>query len=69
MTTYMSALQEGQKVESRLLVSHLPLTLTSFEINFGVMVKKIPGMTAVIPGIFFTITPKLISNDVKVSGR
>ena len=46
MTTYMSALQEGQKVESRLLVSHLPLTLTSFEINFGVMVKKIPGMTA-----------------------
>ena len=40
MTTYMSAVHDGAKVESRLLVSHIPLTLTSFVINFGVMVKK-----------------------------
>jgi len=45
MTTYMSAFHEGAKVESRLLVSHLPLTFTSFIINFGVMVKKFPGMS------------------------
>ena len=45
MTTYMSALHEGAKVESRLLVSHLPLTFTSFIINFGVMVKKFPEMS------------------------
>ena len=29
----------------QLLVSHVPLTLTSFMINFGVMVKKAPGMS------------------------
>jgi len=45
MTTFMSAIQEGQKVESRLAVTHLPLTMTSFQINFGTMVKKIPGMS------------------------
>jgi 3-ketosteroid 9alpha-monooxygenase subunit A len=45
MTTYMSAVYDGAKVESRLLVSHIPLTLTSFMINFGVMVKKAPGMS------------------------
>ena len=45
MTTYMSAVHDGAKVESRLLVSHLPLTFTSFQINFGVMVKKVPGMS------------------------
>jgi len=45
MTTYMSAVYDGAKVESRLLVSHVPLTLTSFMINFGVMVKKAPGMS------------------------
>jgi len=45
MTTYMSAVYDGMKVESRLLVSHIPLTLTSFMINFGVMVKKAPGMS------------------------
>lgn len=45
MTTYMSAIHDGAKVESRLLVSHIPLTLTSFAINFGVMVKKVPGMS------------------------
>jgi 3-ketosteroid 9alpha-monooxygenase subunit A len=46
MTTYMSAVHDGAKVESRLLVSHIPLTITSFIINFGVMVKKVPGMSA-----------------------
>ena len=45
MTTYNSALPDGNTVESRLLVSHLPLTRTSFQINFGVMVKKVPGMS------------------------
>jgi 3-ketosteroid 9alpha-monooxygenase subunit A len=45
MTTYMSAVQDGNTVESRLLVSHLPLTMTSFQINFGVMVKKVSGMS------------------------
>ena len=45
MTTYMSAVYDGAKVESRLLVSHIPLTLTSFMINFGVMVKKASGMS------------------------
>ena len=45
MTTYMSAIQDGHKVESRVFVSDFTVTLTSFQINFGCMVKKVPGMS------------------------
>ena len=44
MTTYMSAIQEDIKKESRLLVSHVPINMTNFMINFGCMVKKDPNL-------------------------
>ncbi len=45
MTTYMTGQIEGQDVESRLLVTHVPITTESFDLRFGVAVKKIPGLS------------------------
>jgi 3-ketosteroid 9alpha-monooxygenase subunit A len=43
--THMVAEQGGQVIESILLNTHVPRDLNSFHQCFGVMVKKIPGMT------------------------
>ncbi len=45
MNTYMKGQINGQDVESRLLVSHVPITTESFDLRFGVMVKKNPNLT------------------------
>lgn len=45
MTTYMTGQIEGVDVESRLLVSHVPVDLNSFDLRFGVAVKKMPGLS------------------------
>ena len=45
MTTYMTGQVEGVFVESRLLVTHVPKTHNSFDLRFGVAVKKMPGMS------------------------
>ena len=45
MNTYMTGQVEGMNVESRLLVTHVPIDKNSFDLRFGVAVKKIPGMT------------------------
>ena len=45
MTTYMSGQMAGQRMESRLLVTHVPIDTHSFDLRFGVLVKKIPGMS------------------------
>ena len=43
--THMFGMMGGYPVESVLLNSHTPIDQNSFELRFGVMVKKFPGMT------------------------
>jgi 3-ketosteroid 9alpha-monooxygenase subunit A len=43
--THMFGNMNGYPVESILLNSHTPIDPNSFELRFGVMVKKFPGMT------------------------
>lgn len=43
--TRMSAEFDGKKVETILLNSHVPTSPNSFELRFGVLVKKDPSMT------------------------
>lgn len=45
MHTYMTGQMEGQPIESRLLVSHVPIDTNSFDLRFGVAVKKYPGLS------------------------
>jgi len=45
MITEMSGEMNGIPVESKLLVSHIPTSAESFDLRFGVMVKKFPGMS------------------------
>ncbi|MFT5888315.1 MAG: 3-ketosteroid 9alpha-monooxygenase subunit A [Zhongshania sp.] len=45
MNTYMTGKLEGVEIASRLLVTHVPIDLNSFDLRFGVAVKKIAGMT------------------------
>lgn len=45
MTTYMKGSQGGEVMEVRLLVSHVPINTESFDLRFGVMVKKNPNLT------------------------
>ncbi|GAA4096900.1 Rieske 2Fe-2S domain-containing protein [Zhongshania borealis] len=45
MNTFMTGQVEGMEVASRLLVTHVPIDVNSFDLRFGVAVRKIPGMT------------------------
>ena len=45
MNTYMTGQIEGQTVESRLLVTHVPIDTESFDLRFGVAVRKVPGLS------------------------
>lgn len=45
MHTYMTGMMNGIPVNSRLLVTHVPTSTESFDLRFGVMVKKFPGMS------------------------
>jgi 3-ketosteroid 9alpha-monooxygenase subunit A len=45
MITEMTGEMNGVPVESKLLVSHVPTSTESFDLRFGVMVKKFPGMS------------------------
>ncbi|HUH38597.1 MAG TPA: Rieske 2Fe-2S domain-containing protein [Spongiibacteraceae bacterium] len=46
MNTYMVGKQEdGSELESRLLVTHVPIDTESFDLRFGVMVKKNPKLS------------------------
>ena len=42
MITEMEGDIEGKHIESKLLVSHVPVSQQSFDLRFGVMVKKLP---------------------------
>lgn len=46
MTTTMTGMMNGQEVVTHLLVTHVPVTTEQFDIRFGVMMKKIPGLSA-----------------------
>jgi 3-ketosteroid 9alpha-monooxygenase subunit A len=46
MVTHMTGSTGGVDVESRLLVSHVPITTESFDLRFGVMIKKNPKLSA-----------------------
>ncbi len=43
--SYMTSSIDGVEMASRLLVSHVPIDINSFELRFGVIVRKIPGMS------------------------
>lgn len=45
MNTYMTGQIDGQLVESRLLVTHVPIDTESFDLRFGVSVRKMPGLS------------------------
>ena len=45
MNTYMSSHIDGQTLVSRLLVTHVPVTTESFDLRFGIMVKKLDALT------------------------
>ena len=45
MNTYMTGQVNGIDVASRLLVTHVPVTTESFDLRFGVMVKKNPQLS------------------------
>ncbi|MCG8314161.1 MAG: Rieske 2Fe-2S domain-containing protein [Pseudomonadales bacterium] len=45
MITEMTGEMDGVPVESKLLVCHIPTSTESFDLRFGVMVKKFPGIS------------------------
>jgi 3-ketosteroid 9alpha-monooxygenase subunit A len=45
MVTHMTGSTGGVDVESRLLVSHVPIDTENFHLRFGVMIKKNPALT------------------------
>lgn len=45
MNTYMTGQFEGVDVASRLLVTHVPIDQNSFDLRFGVAVRKMPGVS------------------------
>jgi 3-ketosteroid 9alpha-monooxygenase subunit A len=45
MVTHMTGATGGVDVEARLLVSHVPIDTESFDLRFGVMIKKNPQLT------------------------
>jgi len=46
MVTHMTGATGGVDVESRLLVSHVPIDTENFDLRFGVMIKKNPKLSA-----------------------
>jgi len=45
MTTTMTGVMEGAPMKVHLLVSHIPVHMNQFHINFGVMMQKNPDLT------------------------
>lgn len=69
MITEMSGEMNGIPVESKLLVSHVPTSLESFDLRFGVMVKLFPGMSkadsdAMVKG-YVELTQQAFFEDVQ----
>jgi 3-ketosteroid 9alpha-monooxygenase subunit A len=68
--THMFGNMGGHPVESILLNSHTPIDQNSFELRFGVMVKKFPGMTeeacAGMVKQYVDMTNKAFGEDVEI---
>lgn len=45
MNTYMTGQMNGMEIASRLLVAHVPIDTNSFDLYFGVSIKKNPNLT------------------------
>ncbi|HVT34511.1 MAG TPA: Rieske 2Fe-2S domain-containing protein [Nevskiaceae bacterium] len=68
--THMFGAMNGMPVESILLNSHTPINENSFELRFGVLVKKFPGMTqeqcdAMVKS-YVDLTNKAFGEDVEI---
>ena len=68
--THMFGQMQGVPVESILMNSHTPIDENSFELRFGVIVKKFPGMTdeqcdEMVQG-YVDATNKAFSEDVEI---
>jgi 3-ketosteroid 9alpha-monooxygenase subunit A len=68
--THMFGSMGGYPVESILLNSHTPIDANSFELRFGVMVKKFPGMTQdacdAMVKQYVDLTNKAFGEDVQI---
>lgn len=68
--THMFGSMGGYPVESILLNSHTPIDQDSFELRFGVLVKKFPGMTdeacAAMVQQYVDLTNKAFGEDVEI---
>jgi len=68
--THMFGKMGGYPVESILLNTHTPISPSAFEIRFGVMVKKFPGMTdqacAAMIQQYVDLTAKGFGEDVQI---
>ena len=68
--THMFGKMGGYPVESILLNSHTPIDANSFELRFGVMVKKFPGMTQeacdAMVKQYVDLTNKAFGEDVQI---
>jgi 3-ketosteroid 9alpha-monooxygenase subunit A len=45
MTTHMSSSKQGITLNSRLLVSHVPVDHNHFMLRFGLMIQRLPGLS------------------------
>jgi 3-ketosteroid 9alpha-monooxygenase subunit A len=68
--THMFGKMQGMPVESILMNSHTPVDPQNFELRFGVMVKKFPGMTQdqcdqMVKG-YVDLTNKAFGEDVQI---
>ncbi len=61
---------EGMPIESIMLVANVPIDTNSFELRFGVMVKKVPGLSdeqnAALAKSYVDLTCKAFSEDVAI---
>lgn len=68
--THMFGAMGGYPVESILLNSHTPIDQNSFELRFGVLVKKFPGMTQEacdqMVKTYVDLTNKAFGEDVQI---
>ncbi|MBI2382847.1 MAG: aromatic ring-hydroxylating dioxygenase subunit alpha [Gammaproteobacteria bacterium] len=68
--THMFGSMQGYPVESILLNSHTPITPNSFDLRFGVMVKKFPGMSKeacdAMVKQYVDMTNKAFGEDVQI---
>lgn len=68
--THMFGSMGGYPVESILLNSHTPINKNSFELRFGVLVKKFPGMTKeacdAMVAQYVELTNKAFGEDVEI---